>query len=266
MKTLKTFLKIIFLLSIVCLTVSFFLKDKLPDSSTIQESLQFDPIQKMSGLDQITMEKDGYISVLDLRYSYEISGLVVEEYDSEVWHDVMHKDFDPFNTYDVCLLWGVNVEDNLYHEYKFKHGEFTCSFQAQTREAQMAFNKDQISNNHLIPANDEIYRKIKNSSISDQIRIKGYLADYSITTPDGRTGSRSTSVSRGDIKNEACEVIYVEEYEVIKKGNYIFALMYDYSIFTLVFSFLALVFLFVSNTYRTIGRISSRAEGQEGND
>lgn len=207
--------------------------------------LKIEPVQTDTQLKPIFVEKRGYKAEIVPLFKYEISGIVVEEYDSEVWHDVMHKKFDPFNTKDLCLVWGDNTENDLYRRFDYKHGEFTCYYQTKDMEAYKEFNNTQLSNNHLIPANDKIYKKIKNTSISDQVRIKGYLVENNITSPEGLTGQRGTSISRNDTGNGACEQIYVEEYEIIKKGNLFFALMYNYSIYIVVASLILLILVFV---------------------
>lgn len=239
MDNIKKLLKIIILLSFLGLAMAMFNKSKLPDSSTMRVELKVEPIQETAMREPIIIRKGDYRAKLEPKYKYEISGLVVEDYDSESWLDVMHKKFDPFNTRDLCLLWGSNVENNLYNKFAFSHGEFTCFFETKNLEAYRTFNKTQISNNHLIPANEDIYRKIKNTSISDQVRIKGYLVDNHITTPDGNTGSRTSSVTRTDTGNGACELIYVEEFEVIQRANIFFFRLYNYSIYTLAGSLLA---------------------------
>ena len=56
----------------------------------------------------------------------------------------------------------------------------------------------------------------------DQIKIKGYLVDYKVAK-DGQTlFTRGTSTTRTDNGNGACETIYVEDVEIIRKNPYDF--------------------------------------------
>jgi hypothetical protein len=129
---------------------------------------------------------------------------------------------------------------------RFKHGEFTCYY-SYNQPIDPPFNGTLLSNNHLIPSDRNIERKMAGVNIGDQIRIKGYLANYKTTDENGReTGWRNTSISREDVRNGACEIIYVNEIEIIKRGNFIyFILKKSIPIFIfLILGFLIVKFLF----------------------
>ena len=77
--------------------------------------------------------------------------------------------------------------------------------------------KEQITHNaanmHLIPANDEIESKIKSAKKGNLVKFKGFLVKVT-----GENDWRwQSSLSRTDTGDGACEVIYVEEFEIITK-------------------------------------------------
>jgi hypothetical protein len=147
------------------------------------------------------------------RYEYEIYGVVVEQYDSENWLDVTHKR-DPANSKDLCIVWGENLKNGSYLDFEYKHGEFTCFIKWKSGAGEN-FDMAGLSNNHLVPANKEIYNKVKKAKIGDQVRISGKLVDYEFDYEGGKY-IRNTSVVRED---RGCEVIYVEEFQIVKSGN-----------------------------------------------
>lgn len=204
---------LIIFLAIICI-VTFFWRERLPDSATMLPAVFEEPVQKEVQKEALNIQKDDYQANIKFLYEYEINGLIVEDYDSEVWYDIMHK-YDPFNTKDVCVIWGDNVKNNIYKNVEFSHGEFTCFYRTKSRE----FNKNQFSNNHLIPADHNLYKKIKKAKLGDQVSIKGYLVNSDISGPENIKARRYSSTVRTDTGNGACEVLYVKDFQVIKQGS-----------------------------------------------
>jgi len=220
--------KIIFLLSLVLFAVSYFKKNDLPPEGEILPSLQNEPIQQEAGLQPFDLSKGDYIYRITPYFGYELYGLVVADYNSENWLDFMHKN-DPLNSKDVCVLWGDDVKDGIYNNVKFSHGEFTCFLKSKSGTDSSwysRFSMSQISNNHFLPANDDIYKKVIAAKPGDQIYFKGYLADYEVRSSSGELlGTRHTSTTREDNGNGACEVVYVTDFNIIKEGNSFFVLV-----------------------------------------
>ena len=75
----------------------------------------------------------------------------------------------------------------------------------------------------------------------DQIYLKGYLATYS--QPGG--GLRGTSISRTDTGNGACETIYVEEFEFLKKSNRFWRFLFTLSTLLVAACIIFMVIFFV---------------------
>ncbi len=162
------------------------------------------PIENASAFDEY---KGKHTYSLQPKANYTIRGLVVETHDSASWLDISYAEGgDPFQIQDLCVVWGDNAVSSQLEKWKFSHGDWTCYVQAPDFESWKAFRKDQLSNNHVLPANDEVLRVIRSAQIGDQIEISGKLVDYSM---DGGF-SRKTSLVRTDTENGACEIIYAE--------------------------------------------------------
>jgi len=244
MKIIRYILGILVLISFGLVVLSFFRKNSLPDERLINQSLYQAPVQKEIDLSSKTfeIEKEGFLYKITPLYEYEIYGLSVADYDSENWIDYFHKK-DPLNTKDICLIWGENVKSGSYKDISFKHGEFTCYWKTDSEET--IFDSSEISNNHLLPATEEIYKEIKKAEKGDQIYIKGYLANYEVVGLDTHF-FRSSSITREDVGDCACEVVYVTDFKVLVKGNIGYSLLYrlsKYSFFGLLAIYLVVLYI-----------------------
>jgi hypothetical protein len=79
--------------------------------------------------------------------------------------------------------------------------------------------------------------------IGDQIRVKGYLVDYT-TYKDGQpAGTRVSSEVRTDTGNGACEVLFVESFDVIRSTGQGWRLGLKIALGCLLLSLIAWAFL-----------------------
>ena len=255
MRYLNNVLKILIVMASLSLAVSFFMVESLPRVSEMYLESDQEPIQSAAGDEDLSIERNGYTAHINEQYEYEIWGLVVEDYVADNWLDYSHKN-DPFNTRDLCIVWGDNLDDLILEEMEFSHGEFTCFYQTSNQEAYQLFNPSQLSNNHLIPANNIISRAIKNVRVGDQVYIKGSLVTLSVDMPDGRSWARSTSVTRDDTGNGACELIYTREIEVIDAANSLWRNINFWSLWLGVFSLIIVILSFIIETVQSYyGRV-----------
>ena len=220
--------------SILLFLILLFIKPKLPSPSHIDNSiLEKYPQQEKIEIPEIQTKYRDFTYQIDPLYSYEIYGLVVSEYTSHNWMDVTHKK-DPANTRDLCLVWGDNIKTDAYRKVKYSHGEFTCYY-SYNKAIEPPFNGQLLSNNHLIPENEEVEKKIASIKVGDQVKIQGYLVNYKITDENkNQSAYRNTSITREDTRNGACEIIYVKDIEIIKRGNYAYYLLKDFLKFSIV--------------------------------
>lgn len=243
MRVFRYILVFLIIATLGVLVFSYFKKNDLPGKDLMRQSLYNEPLQEGIGLsdNSFKIEQDGFTYIITPLYKYEIFGLSVAEYDSENWFDTFHKK-DPLNKKDICLIWGQNVKTGAYENVKFQQGEFICFWKAERQD--IVFNNNEISNNHLLPATDEIYQEFKKAQVSDQVYIKGYLANYHVIGQETNF-FRNTSISRNDTGDGSCEVIYVTDFKILAKGNIGYRLLYNFSFQLLLF----LIIVYLINAF-----------------
>jgi len=241
-------IKIIFSISIILFIVSLFQIEKLPDKSEILSRLKKDPIQTETKVLPFEVEKNEIVYVIKPLYDYELNGMIVSYHHSSNWLDYYHKKWEDFlNLKDICVIWNENIESGVYKKMKFKSGSFTCyaEFKPNTTEEDWSkFRIDNLSNNHLLSNNKKINKKILSAKKGDQIYFKGYLVEYSIKDGSFKRGSSTT---RTDLKGGACETIFIEDFQILKKANAPWRDIYEISKYLLIGSFIVLVLSFFKN-------------------
>ncbi len=163
-----------------------------------------DPIQKSCSSEEPIIKecKSGRFTMTPLA-EYEISGVVVsrESYSSE-WDG----EISPM---DLAIVWGKLAEPqnrrnitygqgNRWYHYRWKDGS----------PVNPSYIVSHSSNNHIIPANINIYRAIKTIKRKDRVVLKGFLVNLR-GTAKGQTVARNTSLSRTDTGSGSCEILYV---------------------------------------------------------
>lgn len=155
-----------------------------------------------------TMEIDG--STLNINYvaEYELYGRVIDlaYYGGKTLGDKL-------SPRDIGVAWGYLASDEAREKVKwssignrFLNNEILDFKWYQAKGGRDAFVTHH-SNNHLIPANDEVEKKVKKIREDDYVKVTGYLVRV-----QGTNGFRwGTSTSRTDDGNGACEVIYVTD-------------------------------------------------------
>jgi hypothetical protein len=145
--------------------------------------------------------------------NYELWGLVVTHNDIHSVGDIYH-DADSVDTKDLCVIWGNNLKNNDFQEIEYWSNSYFCRYQYP---GDVTFNGYQLSNNHLITDKQIIRDYIRNIQIGDQVHLKGMLVNYQ--SDSNPKFWRKSSLTRNDSANGACEVIFVEAIEVLKKGT-----------------------------------------------
>ena len=167
-----------------------------------------DPIQKeVSG--QTTMEVDGYHMKIRYLYSYDISALVV--------HTKNYGSFDlcgKLAPIDLALAWGKVAEYNDRIDFHWDQLSRWYTFEVKSIEeldpvGGIDGTGKHSSNNHLIPADQSVRKSIRKIKTGDYIRLTGYLVSITGENGKGSTFTWSSSTSRNDTGNGACEVMYV---------------------------------------------------------
>jgi hypothetical protein len=211
-------LRLVLLVGIGLFSISFLLKERLPDAGATRQDLLENPVQTPVHREPFQIESGEMVYTITPLYAYELSGLVVSDHDCGAWWDIYHRDQwkDFINVKDLCVLWGENVRTGVYRDMRFTSDSWTCTYYWPNEEVGSRFNHTQLSNNHLLSHDESVTRMLLKTSPGDQVRLRGYLAEYSHSGGEFRRG---TSTVRTDTGNGACETVYVEEYEILKPGN-----------------------------------------------
>lgn len=213
--------------SLIVLGISGYMKSELPKPNKILSPLTEDPVQNNINGEEFSFEYRNTEYFAKPIAEYSITALVVSHNNIHSLTDMYHNK-DSVDTKDLCVVWGENVRNGSYLDTKIKNHSWTCYFQY---DYGVPFHPFQLSNNHLITADEKIREKIKNIHVGDQIQITGKLVDY-----EEESGKyyRITSDSRTDTNENArgggaCEVIFVEDIKVHKAANSDWHTVFDFS-------------------------------------
>ncbi len=220
------------------LIFSFFARNNFKSVKNPSEELFFEPVKtELSDHEPIEISKDGFRFTLTPLYDYKMSALVVNRLNYN-WFSLTRSD----NVFpmDLCVTWGENIKNGSYRDK-------SVSFRQDFRFCLGSWGRDsdfiwaEVSNNHLVIDDDRILKKAMSIVEGDQIRLKGKLVNVKIENIDGKLGKYenqlsnwNSSVNIGDSGAGACEVIFVEELEIIKKANPIFFYGFQITSFILV--------------------------------
>lgn len=244
-------IKITLYISIIIFIFAALYKDKLPDKKNILEQIYQEPIQKEATAGPFTIEVKGIEYDITPIYDYELYGLVASYHHSNVWWDYDHRDSKDFvNTADICVIWGKNVETEVYKKMKFSNLAWTCyaEFRGDAgSDIRSNFKPNCLSNNHLVTDSDSINSQIMNTEKGDQVYVKGYLIDY--TQKDWKSFKRKSSTTRID---RGCEVIYVTDFKILKKSNYLWRYLYIFVKYIIIGCIIILVIKFFKESACTI--------------
>ena len=202
--------KWVFVASAALAIVSFWNRNDIPRNVAFRSELSTPPRQTATEKTPFTVDYAGVKYAVEPKFAYDLYGMVVSyrQHDGE---SLMHRRAnDHLNVADVCVVWSDTAFSPTLHEISFWNGIFTCNFETRDAQAWTNFDTHEISNNHLISADDAIRDRVATVDIGDQVHIRGWLASYG-------TGSskRGTSTTRDDAGNGACETIYVDRFEVL---------------------------------------------------
>ena len=239
----NSLLRLTLLVGIGLLSVSYLLKDGLPDGEDVLEEILQPPVQTEVNMAPFHIEAGEMVYTITPLHTYELYGLVVSYHNCGTWWDIYHhgqwKDF--INVKDLCVIWGNNVLTEVYKEMRFTSDSWTCTYYWPNPEVGSRFNHTCLSNNHLLSHDESVTQSLLKTSRGDQIYLRGYLAEYSHTGGDFHRG---TSTNRTDKGNGACETIYLEDYEILKTGNSFWRMTHTGSKYVILLSLLLIIIRF----------------------
>ena len=143
---------------------------------------------------------------------YEIAPLAEYEVNARVLSTAVYDDDREAQVapIDFALGWGGMADRELLEQLSV-HQDNRWYY---VRWRNLALDPQDViansSNHHLLPANDEVLEQLKQVEPGDSVRLKGKLVR--ITADDGWSWTSSTS--RFDTGDGACEVMWVESVEI----------------------------------------------------
>lgn len=201
--------------SAVVALAAFWHRNDLPADLEFRKELAAEPRQTATDEPPFSVAYAGVSYAVEPKFAYDLYGLVV----SYRLHDgtsTMHRRAnDHLNVADICVAWSDTAFSPTLREIRFWNGIFTCNFETRDAEAWARFATNQVSNNHLLSADDRIRDRVAEVSIGDQIHVRGLLASYA--SPGGKRG---TSTTRDDEGNGACETIFIESFAVLEPAHH----------------------------------------------
>lgn len=223
--SLATLSRILMIGGLLLLAVSWWQRYALPAPAALKPQLVREPVQVPTAVTPFKTTVGGVTYTVKPMYEYELWGLVVSQHDTSTWWNWIHEaSHDHLNVMDLCVVFGDNVKTGAYAGLDYSSGQFVCYVQASSTAKWQAFSMSALSNNHLLSDRLSVTSRLRGVRVGDQVRVRGYLAEYS--HQHGFAFTRGTSITRSDTGNGACETLYVEELEILARGGGPWRLLY----------------------------------------
>lgn len=112
---------------------------------------------------------------------------------------------------DLVLGWGEMANPQVLKQINIRQSGRWYFWQVESFPIPRRSIETQSANMHLIPANDEVARTLKQIRPGQLITLQGYLVN--VNADDGWRWS--SSLTREDTGANACELIYVKQLKII---------------------------------------------------
>lgn len=116
---------------------------------------------------------------------------------------------------DLALGWGRMSDESVYEQLTIR--QLSRFYTWRARQFPIPGREIEVSsaNMHMIPSGREIEREMKRVRKGDLVRFQGKLVNV-----EGPGGFRwRTSTTRTDTGNGACELVFVEQFEIVGPGS-----------------------------------------------
>jgi len=168
-----------------------------------------DPIQIPYKADEpMTVKvKNGYLMITPVA-EYKISGVVVGKgtYSSDWAGEI--------SPVDLAIAWGKLADPGANRYITYTQGYRWYFYQCKSEGPfDHSYVISHSSNNHIIPANENIRRAVKTVKKKHQVVLEGFLVNLKGTYKE-QPVTWNTSLSRTDIGNGSCELFYVSKVRI----------------------------------------------------
>jgi hypothetical protein len=201
-------------MSALLVLVAFWNRNDLPGNIAFRGELKDAPRQSRTSEPPFTVDYAGVAYRVEPQFAYDLYGMIVS-YRLHDGDSFMHRSAnDHLNIADLCVVWSDTAFSPTLSKVSFWNGIFTCNFSTRDSEAWANLKMNEVSNNHLITADDVLRDRISEVTVGDQIHVRGLLASYG-----SGSGVRGTSTTRDDTGNGACETIFIEQFDVLEPAR-----------------------------------------------
>lgn len=229
--------KYLFFTLLVIFAVTYISRNNLRSVSEIAPAILEQPRQtSATGPSIIELKKYGHVYEITPLYNYEINAMVA----SKMYYRLVSNEAEKIAPVDLCLVWGENIANKVHKNKAIKISQSGRWYWVNWR-GDVVFNFNDIANNHLVLSKHELERKIKTIVAGDQVNIKGKLvniAAFANNKPKGNNSppqfSWNTSTTRADTGAGSCEIIYVEDIQILKKANVLSYYLFIVSLYGLL--------------------------------
>jgi len=189
-----------------------------------------DPVQEEPELEPFELTtREGPVKVIP-RARYDLNGVLVSH----------RKNLDAFSyliPIDACIVWGLYGDEKERTDLSVSNHGRVCYVQYRSG-IDGTYLMTHLSNNHLVPANENVRRAIFWMGDGDEVRLQGQLVDLEVPVPHdhlsdllnqlgkgdlgnaeqhGDTFVWKTSLTRDDTGMGACETMWVTSVQIGKK-------------------------------------------------
>lgn len=226
---------IIVVLLLTLVGVTYFTKNDYRNvSSFVPETLN-DPSQAPTNATEFNYEHKGYSYTVTPLFEYELSGMVVSRKDYEKVRRAEDRADNTLFPTDLCMIWDENLKNGSYmsDSTTFSQNARWCTWQWQEGAAVV---NEAAANSHLMFTDEKVKAKLRGIGPGDQIKITGKLVNVHNTDsdiPPQKTVVRNTSTVRTDSGDQACEDIWVENIEILRKNVNFSEVIFRASLITL---------------------------------
>lgn len=196
-------------------------KNELPVYAGFSETALQDPVQTTTQRPPFTAQVEHQTHHVKPLYNYHIAGMVVSCGFSK---NMAEYRGDDLNIMDAGIIWGSNLDPAIYKKIAFDNDGVWLRAKTKDQAVWERLDQERLSNNHLLCTDPELKKKIKAIKRGNVVSIRGSLVSYS---------GRGSSVNRTDRGDGACEIIWVDEVEILQDGTKHWHLLHRASLYGL---------------------------------